>query len=363
MAPPRKFDRTEAIRLFAQGLSKRAISRALGVDKGAILFGFRQEGIDTTEDAARWVHQHDGTAVPVTLSSPPSLDEPIEALIDRKIQMGRRVEARQAHGEYHVVSIADGKPVGILHMGDWHLDDDGNAFTRFLADVETVLSTPGLYCGLIGDLQNNWIGRLARLHAHQSVTARDSWRLVEHYVRLLGPRLVYVVLGNHDVWSGSGDPMHMIARSLPCPTMPHEVRIRFVLPGGTEFRAAMRHEWPGNSVYHSLQGQVRAHRFGLHDDLVVGGHKHTSGYARAFNANTGALSHLIQLGSYKVPDDFAAAKGFEATNHTPSVVTVFRPGAGMQGRVQVFERDEKEGHAAAVEYLQALRSGSSKPAG
>jgi|GEM_PF-1896563 len=347
-------DAQRVLDAFTEAGTKKGAAELLGINRRTVAEALSRAKADGLVPHAS---APPPPTVPVsTLSFPPSLDEPLEDLIGRKMQMGRRVEARLNHGDYHVVSIPDTHPVGILHMGDWHLDDDGNAFTRFVDDVETVLSTPGLYCGLIGDLQNNWIGKLARLHAHQSVTARDSWRLVEHYVRLLGPRLVYVVLGNHDVWSGAGDPMQMIARALPCPTMPHEVRIRFVFPGGTEFRAAMRHEWPGSSVYHTLQGQYRPQRHGLADDLIVGGHKHTSGYARAFNAHTGALSHIIQLGSYKALDEFAAAKGFEATNHSPSVVTVLRPGAGMQGRVQVFDRDEDEGHRAAVTYLRALRT-------
>jgi hypothetical protein len=350
-----KFDTTEAARLYASGLTIRATARELRVCHSTLLDRFNRCGISTRAEAAEYIRT--GPTHPVeTVSAPPSLERSTEELIASRRAEGARVRARVEHGEYHQVRIKTPGPVAILHMGDWHLDDPGVDWGAFEADVETVLETPGMYCGLIGDLANNWIGRLARLYATQQTTAVEGWRLVEHYVRALGPRLAYVVLGNHDVWAGAADPMRYIQAGLPHPNAPHEVRIRFDLPGGNQFRLAARHMWPGNSVYHSLQGQVRAHRFGLSDDLVLGGHKHVSGYAHAFNSHTGALSHLIQIGSYKVIDDYAAAGGFEPTNHCPSVVTVFDPSAGMQGRFQVFERDAKTGHANAVAYLKALRS-------
>lgn len=87
-------------------------------------------------------------------------------------------------------------PIGILHFGDPHVDDDGCDFPLLESHVELVRKTPGLLAGNVGDLHNNWVGRLAKLYAQQSTTARQSWMLVEWLVTTVN--WLYIVKGNHD---------------------------------------------------------------------------------------------------------------------------------------------------------------------
>lgn len=293
--------------------------------------------------------------------TPPSMDEPLEELIARRLRDSGRLQDRLDHGELHTIAIHETGPVGILHVGDPHVDDPGCNFAQLWHHLSLVQDTPGLYCGILGDLQNNWVGRLARLYAMQSVSARDSWRLAEAMLDKVRARLLYLVGGNHDMWSGSGDPLQWIMRARPTAHEAHGLRIKFSFPGGESVRLNARHDWPGSSQYNAAFGQGKAAFMGLGDHIIISGHRHVSGYMTFFNPSTGVLSHCCQVGSYKQKDDYAEARGFMPQNLTPSILTIIDPAAEHEAeRVLVFQSVE-----LGVKVLNALRSAaqSAKPTG
>ena len=77
-------------------------------------------------------------------------------------------------------------------------------------NVRLINETEGMFAGNLGDVQNNWVGRLASLYSQQSTTAKESWLLTEHFISSLD--WLYIVGGNHDVWSGDGDPLEFMIR-------------------------------------------------------------------------------------------------------------------------------------------------------
>ncbi len=292
------------------------------------------------------------------MSQPPTLDEPLEELIARRLRDSGRVQERLDHGEMHRVAIHETGPVGILHIGDPHVDDPGCNFALLWQHLQLVVDTPGLYAGILGDLQNNWVGRLARLYAVQSVSARESWRLVEAMLAKVGPRLVYLVGGNHDAWSGPGDPLQWIMRSHAAVQQAHGVRIVFSFPDGHPIIMNARHDWPGMSQFNPAFGQGKAAYQGMSDHIIVSGHRHQGGYMTYYNAHTGRLSHCCQVGSYKMLDDYADQRGFPRNNYSPSVLTIIDPTAEAETeRVLVFQSVE-----LGARVLTAMRA-SSKSAG
>jgi hypothetical protein len=273
--------------------------------------------------------------------APPTLDEPLEDLIARRVRDSGRVKDRLDHGEMHTVAIHERGPVGILHVGDPHVDDAGCNFALLWQHLQLVLETPGLYCGILGDCQNNWVGRLARLYSVQSVSSRDSWRLVEAMIAKVAQRLVYLVGGNHDMWSGAGDPLQWIMREHHGLMQAHGVRIKFAFPGGESVRMTARHDFPGQSQFNPAFGQGKAAYQGAEDHILISGHRHNSGYMTYYNPHTGILSHCCQVGSYKMIDDYAAERGFLRNNLTPSVLTILDPFAEHEAeRVLVFQSVE-----------------------
>ena len=158
------------------------------------------------------------TIAPIVAEKAPfeleELDEiehlPIEEIIEhRKKQYSQKLKAKKSKKLINI-KINQMGPVGILHFGDPHVDDDGTDLAEIYSLCNLVNNTEGLFGGNLGDIQNNWIGRLQALYGQQSTSAKESWRLTEHFVNQV--EWLYLVAGNHDVWSGDGDPLEFIMR-------------------------------------------------------------------------------------------------------------------------------------------------------
>ena len=110
-----------------------------------------------------------------TVEDVPTGNEPIGDLIENRIKKyALKSKAKNAEMMINVKINIDG-PVGIAHFGDPHIDDDGTNISELLMHADLVQNTEGLFGGNIGDNQNNWIGRLARLYGEQSTSAKESW--------------------------------------------------------------------------------------------------------------------------------------------------------------------------------------------
>lgn len=99
----------------------------------------------------------------------------------RKREFSRKHKAKDARKLISCKVNIDG-PIGILHMGDNHVDDPGTDLAMLERHVELIQDTEGLFGANVGDMANHWVGRLARLHAHQTTTEAETWRLVEWIV-------------------------------------------------------------------------------------------------------------------------------------------------------------------------------------
>lgn len=291
---------------------------------------------------------------PVIVETP----APLEELLERR----RRAFEVKARNEDAARLIRRNVPVagpyGILHFGDPHIDDDGTDIITLERHATLVRNTPALYGANVGDTTNNWVGRLARLYAEQSTTAEEAWRLAEWFIHLVGPKWLYLVGGNHDGWSGAGDPLKWITREANALYQPNEVRVELIPPRGQNVRVNARHDFSGSSMWNPTHGVMRAAQMGVRDHIFVAGHRHVSGYQPLkLPSDTGEpiLVHCIQVASYKVIDRYAKEKGFRDQNISPAVLTVIDPEAPRPtGLVQVYH-DIEEG----IEWLKWKRQRSS----
>lgn len=275
----------------------------------------------------------------------------IRELIERrKSAFARKDEAAQAR-KLIPVRVKSTEPIGITLLGDPHVDDDSTDLGQLEHDIRTIQKTDGLFAACVGDLQNNWVGRLAKLYAEQETTAAQAWQLVEWFVGELAGHWLFMVQGNHDHWAGSGDPLRWIQRQAGVGlTGDHTVRVALRFPNGVEVRIAARHDWPGNSMWNPSHGQLRAASLTHHDHIIVSGHKHTGGYQLLRIPATGMLAHLLQLGSYKIHDAYADQLGLPSRLISPSATAIIDPQAGELGLVRI-EHDID----AAADYLTWLR--------
>lgn len=250
----------------------------------------------------------------------PDDDVPVEELIAHRIKQfnhkRKHEEARKLIG----VNIKDDKPIGIWHFGDPHVDDDGTDLAALKEHADIIRKTEGLYGANVGDTTNNWIGRLAHLWAQQSTSATQAWKLAEWFIKSVD--WLYLIGGNHDGWSGSGDPIKWIQRGGSAPYMSSECRIELRFPNGKKCRINARHDFAGHSQWNPVHGPSKALQMGIRDHIAVAGHKHVSGHGVMKDPDTGISCHAFRVASYKIYDRYARDHGFRDQNISPGLFTI-----------------------------------------
>lgn len=280
----------------------------------------------------------------------PSPEPDYESLVERMIEdFHRRKQHRDAVRLITIQVRIDG-PYGVLVMGDPHLDDPGTDWPMLRADIRTIKRTPGLFCGNVGDLRNNWVGRLARLYSQQSITATQSLILAEGFLNELREKILWIDGGNHDVWSGADDPLVWIARQAGITYQWHGNRLRLLSPNGAHVIINSRHDHPGWSLWNPSHGPLKAAQLdALHDDIYTCGHLHTGAYQLFPHPNINTISHLFRASGYKIFDGYADARGLTA-RHLPRGVFVIDPEREQRHRITFFADPE-----LAADFLTHLR--------
>lgn len=263
--------------------------------------------------------------------SAPDLPEdlpPIDELRERRTrEWSRRSRAHDARRCIDVQIHAAG-PIGLLCLGDLHVDDPGCNWPLLERHTQLAVETDGLYCAAVGDLQNAWVGRLARLYGNQSTSAREAWALVEWWTRAVAEKLVFISAGNHDAWArtvNNIDPLAWIASQQGTIYGNNGARVALCLPDGERIVINCRHDFTGRSQYNPAHGVVKAAMFGHRDDLLLAGHTHQFGYSPIKCPSTGKVSHAIRLASYKVIDEYALERGFPDANVSEACVAIYDP--------------------------------------
>ena len=253
---------------------------------------------------------------------PSELPTAEELLKLREKEFDRKNTAENARKLVPVRVKLDG-PIGILHLGDPHVDDPGTDIYALQRHVRLIQQTPGLFGANVGDLHNNWVGRLARLYAEQSTTAQQAWVLVEWLVTSCD--WLYLILGNHDCWTGAGNPIDWMRRGTIGVTEAHGARLALTFPNGKVVRINARHDFTGHSMWSPIHGAAKAVQMGWRDHILTCGHKHTSGFVCLKCPATGLLSHAIRVAGYKIHDSYGKEKGLPNQNISPAFGTIIDP--------------------------------------
>lgn len=253
---------------------------------------------------------------------PDELPTAAELLARRTKQFARKAAAKEARRLIPVKVQIDG-PFGIAHFGDPHVDDDGTDLALLQRHVAIVNRTEGLFAANVGDLQNNWIGRLARLFAEQSTSAKEAWVLVEWL--LTSTNWMYLIGGNHDAWSGAGDPVSWITRQVGALYEMSGARLGLECPNGRVLRVNARHDFKGHSQWNTAHGPAKAAMMGWRDHLLTCGHTHVSGHQFLKDPASGLVSHAIRVASYKTYDRYAEEQGLPNQAIFVCPVTIIQP--------------------------------------
>lgn len=254
----------------------------------------------------------------------PSEDLPTDELIQLRLkQFALKKVAKEARRLIPVHVKIDG-PIAITHFGDPHIDDDGCDIKQLTADIETIRNTKGMFAANVGDLQNNWIGSLGRLYGAQSTSAKQGWQLVEWMMTTI--KWLYLVGGNHDAWSGAGDPLKWITRDQVGVYEAWGVRINLIFPNGKQVRINARHDFSGHSMWNPNHGPVKAIKAGWRDHILTCGHKHETGFGPPLkDPATGLISWPLRCAGYKIFDGYGDQLGLPDQNISPSITTIIDP--------------------------------------
>lgn len=281
-------------------------------------------------------------------TSLPTIDELLEA---RTKQGDRSIEADEAR---HLIPIdvnING-PFGLWIWGDPHVDDNG-CNMRLLRQHVELAKHSAILSGHIGDIANFWVGRLARLYAHQSTSVHEAimlaeWLLTQH-------EQLFVVLGNHDAWQGAGleNPLNWILKHSAGVTEEHGVRIGLKSPNGVVTRINCRHDFPGRSQYNINHGMRRELAFGHRDHVLVSGHLHSGGDQGLCHDGDGMVSQLVRVSGYKQVDHYAKQLNFPPQKIHPSALIIIDPREPETSRARAWCAPTVE---IGVKLLNALRA-------
>ena len=326
-----------------------------------------QQGATRVQAAAQLGYSHwtplrqllrrHGLPTEVVVESPAQRQTPAESrqlLVEqRKARFARRDAGAETHGRLKLHVPVHG-PIGILVIGDPHVDDDGTDLALLEQHMDLINSCDGAYAACVGDVTNNWVGKLARLYGEQSTTAQEAWELAEWFFDGFKDKMLWIVAGNHDCWSGAGDPLKWISRHNHTVYEPWDIVASIHTPdtGGRPFTVNMRHSFKGNSQWNTCHAIAKAAQLGTRYDLLTAGHTHVSGYQIIKDGQSGMLIHCLQVASYKTFDRYAREMGLADKSVSASAFVVFDPAAEAAGRVTVFHDIEK-----GVGYLGYLRDG------
>jgi hypothetical protein len=336
MARPKKIPSAEVYDAYIVHGTYAEAAAALGLAPSAVAYH---------------VKRHQVELKPFEVPKLPSRERSVEEIISHRKKEFARFNASEEARKLIQVRVKLKGPVAINLQGDPHMDDPGCDIEALERDTTLVRETEGFFAGCIGDLQNAWVGRLARLYAKQTITAKEAWKLVQWYIKSCPGKWLFVLKGNHDLWAGDNDLLGWIAAQEDVISEEHQARFALKFPNGREIRLSARHDWPGASMWNPTHGGARAARFTTHDHIIVSGHRHSGGYQKIYIEASDIVSHIIQLGAYKIHDDFRNERGFNRFQVSPSTTVVIDPDAQSQrSLIHAFDDTEE-----AAEFLKFKR--------
>lgn len=287
----------------------------------------------------------------IEVAQPPNGDETIEEILARKVSLFNKKKQLQDFNKLIPVSVKGDKPIAICLIGDPHIDDDGCDIVTLQNDLQTIRNTDGMYAGHVGDLTNNWVGRLARLYANQTTTASQAIKLMEWMLNE-APNL-FVIGGNHDCWNQGMDLISFVLRSHQSVFNAHGARIALNFGNGQQVRIHARHDFKGHSQYNPTHGHRRTQLWeGNKDHVYVSGHRHSDACSMIPQSD-GTCSWSFMVSGYKVIDEYADAGGFTEQRANPSVTIIINPNKNKAELVKPFWDAE-----AGADYLKFLRAKS-----
>jgi len=316
----------------------RAAARALGVDHSYVT---------RTLQAVKIL----GTEPRETPYAPPLPPDDIDT--DEIIGiMKRRFEARHAHSQakrWRTFTVPTDGPYALMLFGDPHVDDDGCNWSLLTDHCNLAARTKHLYAVSVGDVTNNWVGRLTKLYAEQETSVGTARKLIQWLLKDSGVPWWLWIHGNHDAWC-EGIPI-IEGMNVNHVTMEDwQAKVTLASPNGHELRMWVAHNFPGTSQWNKLHGAQKAAQMKDWAHLYVAGHHHNWALHQEEHDHRNFVYWLARVRGYKFMDTYADHLGYGEQTYGSSVLCVVDPSASKLNAMTCFA-DPHEG----VEFLAYKR--------
>lgn len=288
-----------------------------------------------------------------TVDPIPQKVRPLDQLLEHRRQEAKRSIEYEDFIKLIPIKVKTDGPYGIMVFGDPHIDNPGCDFPMLEKHLKLAADRKEyVLAGNIGDLQDNWIGRLERLYADTTVNAKEIWALVEWMMRKAGVQWTWLVKGNHDLWSGRNDPLDWIVRGGGVGvSQSHGLRLKFISPSGSSTTMHARHDFSGNSLYNPMHALKKETLHGFRDHIIVAGHRHIGADARDVNGDQMPFV-MIRVSGYKVSDGFRHQLGLHAKPLHPSVMIMVNPDEPETSPNRVWTAPSPEVGADMLDFLR-----------
>ena len=280
----------------------------------------------------------------------PSSELPPKELIKQAaIRFEGHRTARDAR-RWMEIKVKSNKPFGLSFVGDPHIDNNGCDWPLLESHIKILAETDGLYAVNLGDLTDNWVGRLVRLYADQEMSKKQAWKLAAYFMRDAGIKWLCHILGNHDAWNDG--PYLIKANAAPIvPVEDYNSRFQLLYPNGSRTRIHAAHNFPGNSIWNPMHGPQKAATIKEQADIYACGDKHTWAVNHGENADRNFVYHLIRARGYKAIDSYADVLGYSSQRYGATITAVIDPAADGVNRTRCFADLEE-----AAEFLTWKRA-------
>lgn len=341
-------------------ISDEALQEAVAAKEraGSIAGGARALGLNRSTFKHRlWVAEQRGITAgapetPFVAEPAHEEDLPIEEVIDMQTRrFEKKLRARKAN-KWRVVNVRMDGPVGLLWMGDPHVDDNGCDWPTLRRHIEIINSSDAIRGCSMGDQQNAWVGRMAHLWAHQDTSQDTANRMVEWLVRNMDP--IVLIGGNHDMWLGAGDPLTWMSRGANFVFKNWRADIEFKFPNGRECRVIAAHDLPGHSQWNDMHALMKAARgWGPAADVYLCGHRHTWGTQTTElpEREERNVVHFGRCRGYKFFDSYAERLGLPEQQYGQALFQIIDPDATRADRFTRLYSDPEDG----ADFLAWLR--------
>jgi hypothetical protein len=256
---------------------------------------------------------NDGLVIPTG----PNPNEPIEDLVSRKKAQYARQASADDFAHLIPIQVRENKPVAICAVGDPHVDDDLCDIGAIERDMRIIGRTDGMYALHLGDITNNWVGRLGRLYAHQSTKATDAVRLAEWMFKLAPP--LALVSGNHDLLERRHELAERSASSRPGATSCRPTACGWLWPSGAGRRCAFTRATTSRGTASTTRSTAcaRSTCWASATTSTSPATSHTDAMRRVPSPEGFMHQWMLRVSGYKGHDDYAKAGHFAEDEDGP----------------------------------------------